>query len=66
MKKVFLGLFLAGALMSFANVDKSVETSDEAFGCTVEIRNGDGELIGWGYGSTCADARELAIKSMEK
>ncbi len=66
MKKVFLGLLVAGTLMSFTNVEKTVEISDEAYGCTVEIRDGNGELVGWGWGSTCADARALAIESMKK
>ena len=65
MKKLFLGVLLAGTMMSFANVENHKINEDDAFQCVVRIYDEDGYQIAVGYRETCQEARAIALRQIQ-
>jgi len=64
MKKLFIGLVIVGTMMSFTDVEKIIENSEELSGCTVEFRDEDGNVTATGHGATCSEARARAVAEL--
>lgn len=65
MKKLFLGLFIAGTMMSFTSAETSAKNSEDLFDCYVEFVDQNGTVYASGHGATCQEARARALAGIQ-